>query len=328
MAPGRIGPLVTTITILLAFGAFQPCAQLFAGERQLNIAMLLWRGETQAELGFRERLKELGYAVDYDEFDLGQDLKKLGLALNEISSDIEKYHYVYTFGTTVSRRAKVVIQQRVPQIFTAVTDPVGAGIVDSLAAPGQSIGGAMDKVPIAMQVREMLEVLPVEKLGFFFNPREKNSMLVRHELYRLAERHNIVVTDFRCPPQGTLLEDNLKRLVENPGLVDAVFMPSDSYLASRSDYIADKLIDARVVSFGSLKEFIESGLLMGVVIDYHRLGRAVAEVLDRHQKQGSFFDIPIVQPDEYEWLVNSRTQRLLGVSLPAEVLAKSRFLEQ
>lgn len=327
MAKGIKGPKIAFFIILLSFGIILPCSPLLAGKPQLKIAMLLWLGETEAETGFREGMQELGYTVEYTDFDLGQDLKELGVVLNRISSDIEQFDYVYTFGTTVSRRAKLVIQQRVPQVFNAVTDPVGAGIVDSLTAPGRFISGATDKVPLPMQVQGMLTAAEIEKLGFFFNPREKNSMLIRDELYRLARQHNFVIMDFRCPPQGNFLEENLERLVETPGLVDAVFMPSDSYLSSRSEFIAEKLLESRVVSFGSLRQYIEDGMLMGVVIDYYRLGKALARILDHHQQRGSFHDIPVVQPDEYEWLVNPETQKLLGVSLPEKVLAKSKFLQ-
>ena len=327
MADRQRKPRIVFLTTLLFMGMILACSPLFAGNPQLKIAMLLWLGETEAEVGFKEGVQELGYSVEYTSFDLGQDLKKLGLALNKISSEIDTYDYVYTFGTTVSRRAKLVIRQRVPQIFTAVTDPVGAGIVTSLAVPGRFISGATDKVPLPMQIQGMLSAAEVKRLGFFFNPREKNSMLIRDELLLLARQHDFEVVDFRCPPEGSSLEDNLKRLIDTPGLVDAVLMPSDSYLGSRAEFIAEKLLAGRVISFGSLREYIEKGILMGIVIDYHRLGREVAKIVDQHQQFGSFYDIPVMEPKEYEWLVNLETQQKLGVSLPEQVLMRSTFLE-
>ena len=327
MAVGKIVVLILRLTLLCLITIIIPSEQLPAGEQPLRIAMLLWRGETQAEEGFKEGLRELGYSADYTTFDMGQDLKQLGLTLNEISLNINSYDYVYTFGTTVSRRAKLIIQQRVPQLFNAVTDPVGAGIVDSMVAPGRFISGATDKVPLALQVEKMLETMTINRLGFFFNPREKNSMLIREELYQLALQKNFEIVEFRCPPQGNLLEEHLQRLADTPDLVDAVFLPSDSFIGSQAGFIGRKLVEARVVSFGSHKEFIESGVLMGIVIDYHRLGKAVAAILDRHQREGSFHDIPVARPQEYEWLINRNTQQVLKVNLPEQVLTRSRFID-
>lgn len=327
MAFRKIVVPVPGLILLVLVGIVFPCDQILAQEQPLRIAMLLWRGETQAETGFKEGLEELGYSADYTTFNMEQDLKRLGLTLNEISSNIDSYDYIYTFGTTVSRRAKLIIQQRVPQIFNAVTDPVGAGIVDSLVAPGRFISGATDMVPLSLQVERMLETMKISKLGFFFNPREKNSMIIRGELYQLAQQKNFAIVEFRCPPQGKLLEEHLQRLLETPDLVDAVFLPSDSYLGSRADYIGRKLLEAGVASFGSHKEFIESGVLMGIVIDYHRLGQAVAKILDRHQREGSFHYIPVAVPEEYQWLINRATKQVLKVKLPDQVLVRSRYID-
>ncbi len=296
-----------------------------SSERELDIAMVLWRGETDAETGFKNGLEELGYSVKYTQLDAGQDLKNLGVLLHNISENIEKYDYIYTFGTTVSRRAKLIINGRVPQIFNAVTDPVGAGIVESVETPGQGIGGASDAIPSSLQVQGMLEVLDINKLGLFFNPREKNSMLIRDEFYQHAPNNNFEIIDFRSPPVGNLLEQNLQKIIDNPALVDAVYFPSDSFLASRAQYIGTKLREGKIASFGSLKEYIEGGLLMGFVVDYLSLGKGVAGIIDKHQKGMRIQDIPIVEPSEYPLHINKMTKEVLGLHLSETLMQKGVF---
>jgi putative ABC transport system substrate-binding protein len=291
--------------------------------KELSIAMVLWRGETRAEEGFKAGMKALGYSVHYTHLDAGQDVKKLGLLLHDISQTVEQYDYIYTFGTTVSRRAKVIINGRAPQIFNAVTDPVGAGIVESIESPGHFIGGASDAVPSSLQVKGILEVMKINRLGLFFNPREKNSMLIRSEFYQHARNNNFEIIDFRSPPVGNLLEQNLQRIIDNPTLVDAVFFPSDSFLASKADYIGSKLKEVRIASFCSLKDYIEGGLLMGFVVDYFRLGKDAASIIDKHQKGTKFPDIPIVLPSEYPLYINIATKEFLGLSLPESLIEKS-----
>jgi len=71
--------LFLTLVILLVFNN-----SLLAGDKNLKIAMILWRGETQAENGFKEGLKELGYSSEYVIINADQDIKKLGVLLNSV----------------------------------------------------------------------------------------------------------------------------------------------------------------------------------------------------------------------------------------------------
>ncbi|MBE9541817.1 MAG: hypothetical protein IMF01_05815, partial [Proteobacteria bacterium] len=90
------------LIILLNFST-----SVFASGKNLRIAMLLWRGETKAEQGFKDGLKELGYSVDYTIMNAGQDRKELRRVLsNEMAPKLNELDYVYTFGTTVSKMTK------------------------------------------------------------------------------------------------------------------------------------------------------------------------------------------------------------------------------
>ena len=295
------------------------------GDQNLHIAMVLWRGETEAERGFRDGLKKLGYSPVYSTFDARQDLKRLGLLLHQISENIGGYDYIYTFGTTVSRRAKVVINNRVPQLFNAVTDPVGAGIIEPSSMAPHSIGGASDSIPSSLQIEAIMQVMKLRKLGLFFNPREKNSMLIRDEFYKHASEKNFEIVDFRSPPVDNILEQNLQKIVKDPEMVDAVYFPSDSFLASKSQMIGATLQQSKIASFGSLKEYIEAGLLMGFVVDYQALGNAVATIVDKHQRGTSFGEIPLVTPKNFPLFINKTTMELVNVQVPETMMQTGIF---
>ena len=113
---------------LFPLGPFAPPA----GAKSLRIAMVLWRGETDAEKAFKDELKELGYSAQYVVMNAGQDRAELGRLLREdLKSKLETFDYVYTYGTTVTLATKTIVQDKVPMIFDIVADPVGAGIVKS-----------------------------------------------------------------------------------------------------------------------------------------------------------------------------------------------------
>lgn len=303
------------------------CGSVAAGEQQLKIGMLLWRGETRAEIGFREGLQELGYLVDYEVFDSAQDLKKLGTHLHVINKNIEQFDYIYTFGTTASRRAKVVIGARVPQLFNIVTDPVQAGIVTSLTSPGLNISGASDAIKIADQLGSAMQLFRFEKLGFFFNPREKNSMIIRNELHQFGDNNGFDVVDFRSPPAKESLLKNLQQLVDNPGLVDAVYLSADSYLVSEAELIGSLLRRAKVKSIGPVRSFIEHGVLMGVVGDYYQLGRSVSDIVDRHQKGEELGTIPVEHIHEVRLIINRQTAELVDLKVSGVVNDEAILLD-
>lgn len=298
-----------------------------AAEQQLHIAMLLWRGETPAEAGFQEGLKELGYSVNFEIFNSEQNEKNLGSLLHSIKKNIDSYDYIYTFGTTVSRRAKIVIAGRIPQLFNIVTDPVAAGIVDSLASPGGNISGASDAIGIGEQLNNSRRLFDFKRLGFFFNPREKNSMIIRDEVHRFGKANGIEVVDFRSPPVQNALSMNLKKLNDNHDLVDAVYLSADSYLVSEAKAIGADLRKARLKSIAPVRTFIEHGILMGVVGDYYQLGRAVANMVDRNQRGEELGTIPVEPTQDVTLMINRTTAELLGVKIDESVYAKAVVTE-
>ncbi|MBT8346854.1 MAG: ABC transporter substrate-binding protein [Desulfofustis sp.] len=298
-----------------------------AADQELRIAMLLWRGETEAEAGFKSGLQELGYQTTFEIHDAAQDLSKLGAILRSINNNLIAYDYVYTFGTTVSRRAKVVIGGKLPQIFNIVTDPVGAGIVNSLDSPGPTIGGGSDRIGITRQLDEVGRMLTFKKLGFFFNPREKNSLITRDELHRYGKEKGFEVVDFPSPPVDRVLQRNLQMLSDSPDLVDAVYLAPDSYLSSEGALIGTKLREAKIVSITQIRSLIEHGVLIGIAGDYHELGRAVASIVDRHQQGMVFEKIPVAHFTNLKLLMNKSSADLLGLELDGSLPANAELVD-
>ncbi|MFN2126463.1 MAG: ABC transporter substrate-binding protein [Anaerolineales bacterium] len=234
---------------------------------------------------------------------------------------------MYTFGTTVSRRTRVILKDQVPQVFNVVTDPVGAGIVQSLKSSGGNISGMSGAIPISIQIKRALDVTEFEKLGLFFNPREKNSMIIREELYEVARQLDIEVADLRSPPAQEMLQENLRKLIDQSLHVDAVYLPSDSFLASNAELIGSCLRTAKVKSIAATKRFVENGALMGVVTDYYSLGKTVASIVDRHQKGEKLQNIPIERVEKPYLIINKTTSDILNIRIPEAVMKNAIIVE-
>ena len=315
--------MALTIFLSLAFSM-----SLLASNKNLNIAVITWRGETDGERGFKDGLKALGYTVQYTDWDAEQDKKELGRILrNKLRPHLEDFDYVYTFGTTISKITRALLKDQVPQLFNIVTDPVGSGIVKSLEAPGVNVGGATLAVPLVLQMEAARQIMQFERLGFLFNSREQNSMLVRKKLSAIGQQLNFDVVDLRSPPVLDVLQKNLRGLANGSIRVDAVYLPSDSFIISQAKLIGAALRDAKVKSIAATNAFVKNGALMGVVPDYYELGKGVAAVVDAHQRGKKLQNIPIVQVKQPVLVINKTTSTALKIDISEDILNKARIVE-
>jgi putative ABC transport system substrate-binding protein len=319
---------VTWIVLIVCGLALLPPRAVDAEPKTLRIAMVLWRGETPAERGFKEGLHDLGYTVHYTVFNAEQDRNRLSrLVRQELPPQLDTFDYVYSFGTTVSNRIKEALKHQVPQLFNVVADPVGSGLVTDLRATGENISGATNQIPLKLQLTTAQRLIRFQRLGLLFNPREQNSMLVRQHLYELASELHFEVVDLRSPPALDLLEKNLQQLVDHSVAVDAVYLPTDSFMISQAALIGQQLRAAGLQSIGSIRTYIELGALVGVVPDYAELGRGVAAIVDRHQRGEPLRNIPVYVTQTPVLVINETTSKAFGLAIPDALRAKALLVK-
>jgi ABC-type uncharacterized transport system substrate-binding protein len=316
--------LLSFSSIILAF----PNHWGLASAKDLKIAMILWRGETEAEKGFQQGLKEFGYSVQYTVMNAGQDRTELGRLLREeLNPKLNNFDYIYVFGTTVASATRSIIQDKVPQIFNIVADPVGAGLVQSAESSAGNIAGVTNEIPLSLQLQTALKIIPSKRLGLLFNPREKNSMLVRDKISEIGRKLRFEIIDLRSPPAQDMLQENLQKLKDRSVVVDAVYLPPDSFLVSNAQLIGSELRAAKVKSIASLEPFIEKGALMGLVPNYSELGKAAATIIHRNQRGTKLSQIPVQAAKQPQLLINKTTSKDLNINLPEALLKKAVFLD-
>jgi ABC-type uncharacterized transport system substrate-binding protein len=258
----------------------------------------------------------------------GQDRTELGRLLREnLEPKLETFDYVYVFGTTVASATRSIVQDRVPQIFNIVADPVGAGIVQSLDSSGGNIAGVTNEIPLSLQLETALKIIPSKRLGLLFNPREKNSMLVRDKISEIGRKLRFEIIDLRSPPAQDMLQENLQKLKDRSVVVDAVYLPPDSFLVSNAKLIGSELMAAKVKSIASIETFIEKGALMGLVSNYSELGKAAAMIIHKNQRGTKLSQIPVQAAKQPQLLINRTTSKELNINLPEALLKKAVFLD-
>ena len=320
----------TLLTAILFISAvtFMPSSTVLAAGKDLNIAMILWRGETKAEQGFKDGLKELGYSVQYTVMNASQDKTRLGHLLREdLKPKLKDFDYIYTFGTTVSKSTRFIVQNQVPHIFNIVAAPVKAGIVQTMESSGNNISGVSNAIPLPLQIETALRVIKFKRLRLIFNPREKNSMAIRQNLKDISASFGIELIDLRSPPAENALQKNLEKLKNKSVVVDAVYLPQDSFIVSKAGLIGTELKAANVRNIGSIKKYIDKGALMGVVTDYYKLGKAAAIIVNRVKKGEKLQDIPVYTEKQPVLVINKTTSQLLKVEIPPDLLKGAVVVE-
>lgn len=260
----------------------------------LTIAMVLWRGETQAEEGFRDELARLGYRARFVTFNANLDRNQLATLLRQqLLPNIEQYDYVYTFGTTATLMAKSLMGGRKPLIFNVVSDPFGAGILSDEPGANRQVAGVSNLVPMGLQLENGRRHLPAgRRLLLPFNPREQNTLLLAEMVIHEAQRFNWPVETWRIVPVAKRLDSELARLVHDAG--DAIiYLGADSYLLSVAPRLLASLNRAGIPTLCGAELFMSYGCSVGTISSYESLGRMAARIIDQHSRGTPLEAIPL-----------------------------------
>jgi putative ABC transport system substrate-binding protein len=166
-----------------------------------NVLFINWRGQTPCDAGLRDGLKDLGVAINIEDFNADQDKAKLEAFLSTI--DEKKYAFIYTFGTTVSTKTAAKVKNT-PILFGIVTNPVKSGLVQSWDKSGNNVTGVSHAIPIADQVEFILGLGQFEKIGMVFNPKEKNSQIANEELSKQLSAKGVSYASYPVESEGDI----------------------------------------------------------------------------------------------------------------------------
>ncbi|WP_265449331.1 ABC transporter substrate-binding protein, partial [Aeromonas salmonicida] len=255
------------------------CLLLTLPVQALTIAMVLWRGETDAERGFRAELIRLGYNPTFITFNANQDRSALATLLRQqLLPSLAQYDYIYSFGTTATTMVKSLIGERKPLIFNIVSDPVGAGILSEERSDNPMVAGSSNLVPMALQLANARKHLPNSKgLLLPFNPREQNTLLTAELLLREAKRYQWDLTTWRIAPDKRRLTNELKRLQQD-AKQSIVFLAADSYLLSIAPELLAALNEAGIPTICSAEQFVQHDCTVSTISSYDTLGRMTASI--------------------------------------------------
>ena len=264
--------------------------------------------------GFVDELAKQGYVEGKNiEIDL-QNAQGEQRNLKTISQQLAESSDVVLAIATPSAQSLANTTQTTPVIFSAVTDPVSAKLVESREHPGGNVTGTSDQSSdaISTQINLIKKVLPKAKtIGILYTQSEPNSVVQKDEAKRLLEEKGFTVIE------KTILDsNNVKAAAESlMAEVDMVFVPTDNIISSTMETVKQFSIKHKIPVFGGSTEMIAVGGLYNYGTNYEELGRQTARMLIRVLKGENPENIAVELPEKLELHTNQEMADALGIDI-------------
>ena len=264
--------------------------------------------------GFVDELAKQGY-VEGENIEIDfQNAQGEQRNLKTISQQLAESSDVVLAIATPSAQSLANTTQTTPVIFSAVTDPVSAKLVESREHPGGNVTGTSDQSSdaISTQINLIKKVLPKAKtIGILYTQSEPNSVVQKDEAKRLLEEKGFTVVE------KTILDsNNVKAAAESLMTeVDMVFVPTDNIISSTMETVKQVSIKHKVPVFGGSTEMIAVGGLYNYGTNYEELGRQTARMLIRVLKGEKPENIAVELPEKLELHTNKEMADALGIDI-------------
>jgi putative ABC transport system substrate-binding protein len=223
--------------------------------------------------------------------------------------------------STPSAQAVASATKDIPIVFSAVTDPVAAGLVASIDAPGANVTGVSDMAPIADHLALIREISPnVTTIGFLYNPGEANSVSSLAAFRTAAEAAGLTVVEGPATKSADV-QATARSLI---GKVDALYVPTDNTIVSAFESAVGVAIEAKIPLYAADTDSVARGALAAVGFNYFDVGVQTAALVDQVLKGQNPGAIPVLFASGTDLQVNRKTAEAIGITLPQAVLDRAK----
>ena len=270
-----------------------------------------------------QRLRELGYvenrtvAIEY-RWAEGRDERYAAMAAELVGLKVDTIVALGTPAIVAARKATAVI----PIVFPIASDPVGDGLVASLARPGGNVTGLSTLQPdLAGKRLEILrEIIPgLSRLAVLANGHSPIAILNVGEVKAAAPKLGIEVNTLDVKRADDLAPaiDQLK------GRTQAIYVVGDFFVFDNQVQINTLALVARLPTMHNGRGYVETGGLISYGTSLSDLFRRAGDYVDKILKGTKPADLPVEQPTKFELVINLKTAKALALSVPPTLLARA-----
>lgn len=315
--------IVFMLTMLLPTAS---CGQANnSGDKVLSIGIIQYAPHPSLDncyTGFVEGLEETGFVdgenikIDFQNAQ-GEMSNSDMIAKNMAAS---KYDMIVGIATPAAMSAYSAVKDTdIPVIFTAVSDPVAAGIVKSLEKPEYNVTGTTDVLPLEAQMKMIRAFLPeAKKIGVVYTTSEPNSVTHLSQFKELADKYGFEIVEAGVTGASEVAAAAMS--VVSKG-VDCINNFTDNNVVNNLSSLLHAADSAGIPVFGSEVEQVKNGCLASESIDYVSLGREtgkMAAAVLKGEKKASELSVKLISDSTPVY--NSSVMERLGLSLPADYI--------
>lgn len=267
---------------------------------------------TAARKGFVDELKKEGYVegknlkLDYENAQGDQS------NLQTISTNLLSNNDLVLGITTPAAQTLSNLSSDVPVVFTAVTDPVSAKLVDTMETPNGIATGTSDMSPISKQVELLQKVMPdVKKIGIMYTTNERNSEVQVEEAQKEFAKAGINVITKGISSTNDV-QDTAKSLMSQ---TQVLFIPTDNMIVSAISLLTELSKEMKVPVVGGSADVVDQGVLFTYGANYEALGRQTAKLAVRIIKGEDVSKVAAEYPKALNVVANDDMAKTLGIDL-------------
>jgi len=310
---------VLTITILFVLLAALFTAAVSAQDNyQIGISQFVEHPALDAAReGFIEGLAEEGFTEENVEF-IEQNAQADFATAQSIAQRFrtQGLDMILAIATPNAQSAANVIKDT-PVMFTAVTDPVAAEIVDTMETPGANITGTTDMNPVGEQLELIRDFIPnVSDVGILYNAGEVNSVVQVDIAKAKAEEMGIELHEATVS-NSSEVSLAASSLVDK---VDAIYVPTDNIIVSALPSVLNITNSNNVPVFASENGQVEQGAVATLGIDYKLLGIQTGKMAARVLNGADTASMSVESSDQLKLYLNKKAAEDLGLEIPESVL--------
>jgi len=274
-----------------------------------------------ARQGFIDALKENGFEEGKNvKFDMlnAEGSPDTALTISQKFAS-EKKDLIFAIATP-SAQASAQATTDIPILITAVTDPVSAGLVDSIEKPGGNVTGTTDMNPVKEQLALVSQLTTGTRVGLLYNTGETNSE-VQVNIAKEAAKDLGLTLELAGVTNSSEVKQAAESLV---GKIDAFYIPTDNTVVSALDTVVAVAESNKLPVVVGEGDSVKNGGLITYGLDYYKLGYQTGEMAIKVLKgEAKPADMPIETQKDLKLYINETEAKKIGITIPQELLDKA-----
>lgn len=275
------------------------------------------------EQAIMDEINENGYDVEYDLQNANGDVNTAAQIANQFK--VKKVDVAVGIATPVAVALANTLKET-PVVFGTVTDPVGAGLVDTVEHGKNNVTGMSDQIPTVEHIKLFAKLANLKTLGYIYCSSEANSVSSLELVKKGCQEAGLDLVT-----QSVTQSSEVKQAVETIiNRVDGIYLTTDNTVFSAIATLVNVAQKAKKPLFsGDVTAAKDGGIFMASGFNYYKAGRATGEIVVQILKGAKPADIPVrfmTEPSDSDLLIDLDNAKLCGISLPEDLIASANMI--